>query len=268
MATLSTAMVAPMDGQGLLNASRVMASCRSDGVVLKPDVPLTTSDWCWRHADPTCLIYHTYSDVRGLGRAYYLYSDEHLAYNASLLPRGALVDVWHDWCLTRPPYTPNSLLQPLKAPCSAMLSLLMPYSPVLQPLNPPPPCRYSSRIGTFSTLANEAPSVGYEGHMYVVATPRLRGGWALLGEAGKYVPLSSKRFRSVSFAEIAEIGEGGAAGDGPRVEVVGVAGEAIQVCAAYGVEGAPLTKVCLQASFTAAATTQTLAFSRPGARAA
>ena len=27
---------------GLLNASRVMASCRSDGVVLKPDVPLTT----------------------------------------------------------------------------------------------------------------------------------------------------------------------------------------------------------------------------------
>ena len=107
--------------------------------------------------------------------------------------------------------------------------------------------------------------------MYVVATPRLRDGWALLGEAGKYVPLSSKRFRSVSFAEIGQIGqiaEGGPTGDGPRVEVVGVAGEAIEVCAAYGEEGAPLTKVCLQASFTAAATTQTLAFSRLGARAA
>ena len=108
--------------------------------------------------------------------------------------------------------------------------------------------------------------------MYVVATPRLRGGWALLGEAGKYVPLSSKRFRSVSFAEIGQIGqiaEGGPAGDGPRVEVVGVAGEAIEVCAAYGEEeGAPLTKVSLQASFTAAATTQTLASSRLGARAA
>ena len=111
--------------------------------------------------------------------------------------------------------------------------------------------------------------------MYVVATPRLRGGWALLGEAGKYVPLSSKRFRSVSFDETGEIDEGGeggegggGAGDGPRVEVVGVAGEAIEVCAAYGAEGAPLTKVCLKASFTAAATTQTLAFSRPSVRAA
>ena len=50
--------------------------------------------------------------------------------------------------------------------------------------------------------------------------------------------------------------------------MVGVAGEAIEVCAAYGAEGAVLTKVCLKASFTAAATTQTLAFSRPSARAA
>ena len=137
MATLSTAMVAPMDGQGLLNASRVMASCRSDGVVLKPDVPLTTSDSCWRRADPTCLIYHTYSDVRGLGRAYYLYSDEHLTYNASLLPRGALVDVWHDWCPIRPPHSPftnpRSPLQPrvaLAAPCSPLQPLAAPCSPL------------------------------------------------------------------------------------------------------------------------------------------
>merc|ERR1712241_1538774 len=37
MATLSCAMVGPMDGIELLNASRVMATCRGDGVVLKPD---------------------------------------------------------------------------------------------------------------------------------------------------------------------------------------------------------------------------------------
>ena len=37
MAALSTAMVGPMDGIGLLNVSRLMASCRKDGVVLKPD---------------------------------------------------------------------------------------------------------------------------------------------------------------------------------------------------------------------------------------
>ena len=32
MATLSTAMVGPMDGYGLLNKTRVMATCRADGV--------------------------------------------------------------------------------------------------------------------------------------------------------------------------------------------------------------------------------------------
>ena len=96
-------------------------------------MPLTTSDWCWRRADPTCLIYHTYSDVRGLGRAYYLYSDEHLAYNASLLPRGAPVDVWHDWCPIRPPYSP---LQFLTAPYSPLTHL---YSPLHSPYSPAAP---------------------------------------------------------------------------------------------------------------------------------
>lgn len=99
MATLSGAMVGAMDGLGLLNATRVMASCRKDGVVLKPDVPVTTVDWCWRHADPSCLLYSTYSDVTGLGRTHYFFSNELIAFNASLLPSGfpAASAVWHDW---------------------------------------------------------------------------------------------------------------------------------------------------------------------------
>ena len=48
MATLSCAMVGPMDGIGLLNATRVMMTCRGDGVVLKPDKPATTVDSCFR----------------------------------------------------------------------------------------------------------------------------------------------------------------------------------------------------------------------------
>lgn len=39
MSVLSTAMVAPMDGIHLLNATRVNATCRADGIVLKPDRP-------------------------------------------------------------------------------------------------------------------------------------------------------------------------------------------------------------------------------------
>ena len=48
MATLSCAMVGPMDGIELLNATRVMMTCRGDGVVLKPDKPVTTVDSCFR----------------------------------------------------------------------------------------------------------------------------------------------------------------------------------------------------------------------------
>ena len=63
MATLSCAMVGPMDGIELLNASRVMTSCRKDGILLKPDKPLATSESCFLSANPTCHVYHTFSDV-------------------------------------------------------------------------------------------------------------------------------------------------------------------------------------------------------------
>merc|ERR1719272_1328163 len=44
MATLSCAMVGPMDGIYLLNKTRIMATCRKDGIVLKPDRPITATD--------------------------------------------------------------------------------------------------------------------------------------------------------------------------------------------------------------------------------
>jgi hypothetical protein len=79
MATLSTAMVGPMDGIFLLNKSRIMQTCRGDGMVLKPDVPVSVSDECFRStvADVAhCYVYTTYSDVKGLGRVAYLFLNE------------------------------------------------------------------------------------------------------------------------------------------------------------------------------------------------
>jgi len=76
MATLSAAMVGPMDGIYLLNASRVMATCRSDGKVLKPDRPVTPPDSCFRAGKPTCQVYSTHSDVGGLGRAHYYFNND------------------------------------------------------------------------------------------------------------------------------------------------------------------------------------------------
>merc|ERR1712151_96280 len=51
MATLSAAMVGPMDGIYLLNKTRVMSTCRADGTVLKPDRPITATDACFRRAN-------------------------------------------------------------------------------------------------------------------------------------------------------------------------------------------------------------------------
>ena len=71
-------MVGPMDGMNLLNASRVNATCRSDGTILKPDAPLRSSDECFvTGEDPAaCFLYRAHSDVKGLGRVHYLFSND------------------------------------------------------------------------------------------------------------------------------------------------------------------------------------------------
>merc|ERR1711972_1084556 len=58
------------------NYSRVMATCRSDGKILKPDRPLTPPDACFRDGTPTCQIYTTYSDVMGIFRVYYYFNND------------------------------------------------------------------------------------------------------------------------------------------------------------------------------------------------
>ena len=73
MAVLSTAMVGPMDGYGLLNKTRIMTTCRKDGLVLKPDRPCVVSDSCFLEKERTnlglpepssCFVYYTWSDLR------------------------------------------------------------------------------------------------------------------------------------------------------------------------------------------------------------
>mmetsp|Transcript_37439 Transcript_37439/g.79411 ORF Transcript_37439/g.79411 Transcript_37439/m.79411 type:complete len:754 (-) Transcript_37439:67-2328(-) len=76
IATLSAAMVGPMDGVNYLNVSRVMATCRKDGLILKPDRPATTTDQCFRELNSSCQVYHTYSDIKGFSRVHYYYNDD------------------------------------------------------------------------------------------------------------------------------------------------------------------------------------------------
>jgi len=158
MSVLSTAMVAPMDGIHLLNATRVNATCRADGIVLKPDRPVFPADTCFAAKDPGCFVYHTYTDVPGLGRAHY-----HFANNPS---------------------------QPLTR---AMLSL-----PAHDPTAPPLALYnwYTGEATLFRT--SNPLRAGYEGTVYAMAVPLIGPGdlpakWAPLGQLDKYVPLAGKR---------------------------------------------------------------------------
>merc|ERR1711937_512256 len=76
-------MVGPMDGIYLLNKTRIMSTCRSDGRVLKPDKPLTVVDSCFLRRDPTCFIYETHSDIKDYGRVHYYFNN---ANGASISP--------------------------------------------------------------------------------------------------------------------------------------------------------------------------------------
>lgn len=193
MATLSAAMVGPMDGIYLLNASRVMMTCRGDGKVLKPDRPLTPPDACFLAGNPTCKVYATHSDVKGLGRVYYYFNDDGTApmtaAEVGLGPAGGNgTHAVYNW------YTGE-------------LSLL---------------------------AARNSIMPGYEGHLYTIVMPVL-GNWIFVGEVDKYVIASTLRFPSVT-----------ATAGSLSVEVSGVRGETVRVCAS---EAAKLALVCNTASF-------------------
>lgn len=163
MAALSGAMVGPMDGIHLMNASRVMSTCRSDGLLLKPDKPLAPFESCFATGvDPaTCFNYITYSDISGQGRAFYVFMNEPSGLSLrDIIPSGATAQeyVVYNW------YTESV----------AWLSSRTPDDEI-----------------------EVAP--GYEGHAYALAAP-LVNGWALLGERRKLVPTSSLRFLSLRSA--------------------------------------------------------------------
>ncbi|CAE7295913.1 unnamed protein product [Symbiodinium pilosum] len=199
MAVLSGAMVGPMDGIYLLNATRVMSSCRADGKVLKPDRPVMPLESCFdAGVDPAgCHNYFTYSDVPGLGRAFYIFMNQpgqlHLK-NLTPVAGDYLVYDWYSGLLT-------------------WLDAATPES-------------------AFSVQA------GYEGHSYALLTPAIHGtGWVLVGERAKLVPTSSIRFRVLD-ARAATL----------SVDVYGVAGEVVDVCAAERHSGLMCKEVRFQQS--------------------
>lgn len=196
MATLSGAMVGPMDGIYLLNKTRVMTTCMGDGTVLKPDVPVHASDSCFKNAknntDPgTCWVYHTWSDMDGVGRVHYHYNDA-----------------------TGEPLTPSMVhLRDDDAGKYAVRNW------------------YTGDVSLLDAKGT-ALTAGYEGHVYAAVSPVGEGGWIFLGEVDKYTVAAGKRFAGVEVERSQEVGVDGAATTASmRVYVKGVKGEVVKVCA-------------------------------------
>lgn len=158
MATLSGGMVAAMDGLGFLNATRLAAACRSDGVVLKPDRPITTSDACfvsYNAAPEECFLYETHSDLSADRRIHYVYADDDRAANLFSIRAldGAQDDrtyIIYNW--------------------------------------------YTRSIEFLDQHIKIQP--GYENHSFVVVSPLVEG-FAFIGEPEKYTTASRKRFSNV-----------------------------------------------------------------------
>ena len=186
-------MVGPMDGIYKLNASRVLASCRSDGVLLKPDAPIATADECFRTGeDPSlCLLYTT----------------------QVALPRHAASEPPPEGGM-RVERQPTAKGGPATARDETVVHYV--FAADGRPLTPrmiglsaatgPPPASYAVYnwyTGESRALLPGANPVtaGYEGHSYAMVAPLLcrHGDLAIvpLGEVTKYVPLSRKRIASL-----------------------------------------------------------------------
>jgi len=191
MATLSCAMVGPMDGIFLLNKTRIMTTCREDGVVLKPDKPVSTSDWCFRQADPTCTVYHTHSDVASQATDV---SDARVHYHFNSDNKPMMADMVY---------------------LSEQVANKVPYIVY----------NWYTREVTKLQQSNQI-AAGYEGHIYAVVSHVHHNGWAFVGEVDKYVTASSLRVNTVTAGA-----QGTASEFTITANVTGVAGEVIQLCA-------------------------------------
>lgn len=195
IATLSGGMVGPMDGLGFLNKSRVMASCRNDGTVLKPDRPLHISEACFfplkqafgRKLPESCYVYETYSDVSEDCRVHYVF----LADTTTLARR--MLDTKED--------EPSSYLV------------------------------YNWYTGQILRLDGDDEvelEPGYEGHVYAIVSP-LVDNFAFFGDVSKYATASTKRFSILPPDNKRE--DGVVIDRFPRVAIDGLQGERVSVCA-------------------------------------
>lgn len=210
LAALSAGPVGIGDRRGYTNRDLVMRTCREDGVLIKPDLPLAAIDRCFRanaFFEPEPLVGETLS--------------RH--------PAGCWVYVAaFDACRAKQPLRASLPLADLGAPAPA--------TPVVA---------YDWRARTFSRMEPGGAltlDLGWQDFSYTVLCPVLRGGLVLFGDVSKYATAGDRRL-----ARITETDDGvrfdvlGAAGEEVAIDGCAPALPSVRAATAGGPLAATLT---------------------------
>jgi hypothetical protein len=236
IAALSAGIVAVGDGLGRMKTEYVLATCRADGLLLKPDRPATPTDTMFfEHRRP--YLTSTYSDRSGLGRwtyfAAYLIASEH--------PERTDDDrLWSmfafetDDAVGQTFYFPETV-DDWHVDLAADLGIA------------DRRVAYDWRTGQARVVEGrfDLPAIQHEyDFAYLVLAPVLANGLALIGETGKYVTVADRRFTDVTVEA-----------DAIRVTLSGKVGEDVTVRAFDATAGAllPAVTVTIGAGGTAVA---------------
>jgi hypothetical protein len=200
VATLSRGPVSPADGIGYFNATLIMRACMADGRLLQPDAPAVALDTQIRRrafalGGPDGQVWSTASEAGGRMYHQLLVAQLREAYT----------------CKEWPPSSEQHGVAATDVP-----RLL-----------------FSNAAGTAPTTAVAIdPAVGVTlsandrvDFELLNASPVLSNGWSLLGEASKWVPVTSQRISSV--AQV---------GDAIEVVVSGVNGESVSLSFAFSTD--------------------------------
>ena len=204
VATLSTGPVGFSDALGYTNASLVLSTCRNDGLLLKPSLPLRAIDRSFSRAKPKAPVLpytthlwftHTCGEAKAASAPWYYALA--FASQAGGAPAGTVLlraDLW-------PPLPSSQAVVVWEHSNVKGAKLVGPGS---------------KQLASMSTGGD---------HAYILVAPVMAGGWAFLGEAKKLTPVSVQRQFRFSFAT---------AGAEMTVTMSGVAGELCELSAFVG----------------------------------
>ena len=214
LATLSAGPVSPGDGVGMTNKSLIMCSCNEDGTLLKPSWPATPVDSYFSARagistdGPEGELYATYTNVASKGSS----ADTGDTYTVAHI---LAMDMASDFQLSLSTELPTAV----RASGAESFFTWSTNTAECGDITAPTVAHSASSLkvaacgkADFQVL-HAAPEINCESSTDETVT------WGLLGEVGKWVPVSPQRFQSVQCAE----------GGGLQTTVTGSEGEVVNL---------------------------------------